>query len=173
VTKRKAGGNGAGEAAAGTGGARDHGGLGPLPDFVGYNLRRAQIASFKHIDRIAGALELSPGQFSLLTFLDANPGVSQKAISGAFGVDTSTLSPVLAMLSGRGLVRRDRAPRDRRNYAIALTAEGKRLLDGMRAHIEAQEALMSDVLAPGERAALLEMLRRIAAALERAGADSA
>jgi DNA-binding MarR family transcriptional regulator len=142
--------------------------LGPLPGYVGYNLRRAQIASFKHLDRIAGALELSPGQFSLLTFLDRNPGVSQKTISQAFGVDTSTLSPVLAALSARGLVQRRRASHDRRNYAIALTADGKRLLAEMRAHIETQEAVMADALDPGERVRLLRMLEKVAAALERA-----
>ncbi|HUT49388.1 MAG TPA: MarR family winged helix-turn-helix transcriptional regulator [Alphaproteobacteria bacterium] len=140
--------------------------LGPLPDYVGYNLRRAQVASFKHLDRIAGALELSPGQFSLLVFLKANPGVSQKSVSHAFGVDTSTLSPVLAMLSARGLVHRKRASHDRRNYAISLTADGRRHLADMRAHIEAQEALMGDALDPGEREMLLRMLRKVAAALE-------
>jgi len=147
--------------------AHDRTDLGPLPGYVGYNLRRAQIASFKHLDRIAGALELSPGQFSLLTFLDRNPGVSQKAISQAFGVDTSTLSPVLAALSARGLVRRRRAPHDRRNYAIALTPEGERCLADMREHIEAQEALMGAALDAGERSQLLKMLGKIAAVLER------
>ncbi|MDH3233367.1 MAG: MarR family winged helix-turn-helix transcriptional regulator [Alphaproteobacteria bacterium] len=141
--------------------------LGPLPGYIGYNLRRAQVASFKHLDRTAGALELSPGQFSLLVFLNANPGVSQKSVSQAFGVDTSTLSPVLAMLSARGLVRRRRASHDRRNYAISLTAEGQRHLAGMRTLIEAQEALMSAALDPGERELLLAMLRKVAAALER------
>ena len=141
--------------------------LGPLPGYVGYNLRRAQVASFKHLDRTAGALELSPGQFSLLVFLNANPGVSQKSVSQAFGVDTSTLSPVLAMLSARGLVRRKRANHDRRNYAISLTTDGKRHLSEMRANIEAQEALMSAALDPGERELLLRMLRKVAAALER------
>lgn len=149
-------------------GATDACDLGPLPGYLGYNLRRAQIASFKHLDRTAGTLELSPGQFSLLTFLDRNPGVSQKAISQAFGVDTSTLSPVLTALSTRGLVRRGRAAHDRRNYAIALTAEGKRRLAEMRAHIEAQEAVMGAALEAGERVRLLEMLGKVAAALERA-----
>jgi DNA-binding MarR family transcriptional regulator len=121
MARGKSQGNGRAIQGAGRDTERDRSDLGPLPGYLGYNLRRAQIASFKHLDRIAGALELSPGQFSLLTFLDRNPGVSQKAISQAFGVDTSTLSPVLAALSARGLVRRRRAPHDRRNYAIALT----------------------------------------------------
>jgi DNA-binding MarR family transcriptional regulator len=168
MARGKSQGNGRAIQGAGRDTERDRSDLGPLPGYLGYNLRRAQIASFKHLDRIAGALELSPGQFSLLTFLDRNPGVSQKAISQAFGVDTSTLSPVLAALSARGLVRRRRAPHDRRNYAIALTSEGERHLAAMRAHIEAQEAIMGAALDAGERARLLDMLGKIAAALERA-----
>lgn len=141
-------------------------GLGPLPGYIGFNLRRAQMASFRHLDRTAGDLGLSPGQFSLLTFLDANPGVSQKILSQEFGVDTSTLSPVLDGLAGRGLVDRLRAPHDKRTYALHLTAAGRSLLTEMRARIEAQEAAMEAALAPGERASLLDMLQRIAHALD-------
>jgi DNA-binding MarR family transcriptional regulator len=167
-TNGKSAGRGETDLAANGDEASRTGDLGPLPGYLGYNLRRAQIASFKHLDRIAGALELSPGQFSLLTFLDRNPGVSQKAISQAFGVDTSTLSPVLAALSARGLLRRARASHDRRSYAIALTADGKRMLADMRTHIEAQEALMAGALDAGERARLIRMLEKVAAVLERA-----
>ena len=142
--------------------------LGPLPDYVGFNLRRAQVASFRHLDRTAAALNLTPGQFSLLTFLEANPGVSQKAVSQEFGVDTSTLTPVLDGLAARRLIRRVRAAHDRRSYALSLTASGGRLLADMRARIEAQEDEMAAALAPGERDRLLDMLRRICARLESA-----
>jgi len=150
------------------GGAPETCSLGALPGYVGYNLRRAQVASFRHLERSAGELELSPGQFSLLIFLDANPGVSQKTASREIGVDTSTLSPVLAALSERGLVLRSRAMHDRRNYAISLTPAGQALLADMLMRIEAQETLMGDALRPGEHAGLLDMLRRITTALDRA-----
>ena len=163
----KSAGNDGNEGASEIGPAHDRADLGPLPGYVGYNLRRAQVASFKHLDRIAGTLELSPGQFSLLTFLERNPGVSQKSVSHAFGVDTSTLSPVLAALSTRGLLRRGRASHDRRNYAISLTADGQRRLADMRTQIEAQEAVMAGALDAGERTQLLTMLGKIAVALER------
>lgn len=142
--------------------------LGALPGYVGFNLRRAQVASFRHLERTAGALNLTPGQFSLLTFLEANPGVSQKTVSQEFGVDTSTLTPVLDGLAGRRLIRRARASHDRRSYALSLTPSGDRLLSEMRARIEAQEAEMAAALAPGERALLLDMLERICGRLENA-----
>jgi DNA-binding MarR family transcriptional regulator len=142
--------------------------LGPLPDYVGFNLRRAQVASFRHLERIAGGLNLTPGQFSLLTFLEANPGVSQKAVSQEFGVDTSTLTPALDKLAKRRLVRRARAEHDRRSYALSLTSGGARLLGQMRDRIEAQEREMAATLNAGEREHLLDMLKRICGKLESA-----
>ena len=149
-------------------GTREQPSLGPLPGYIGFNLRRAQMASFRHLDRTAGALNLTPGQFSLLTFLEANPGVSQKTVSQEFGVDTSTLTPVLDALTKRRLIRRARAAHDKRTYALSLTPSGQRLLDDMRGRIEAQEREMAAALAPGERAQLLDMLKRICGRLENA-----
>jgi DNA-binding MarR family transcriptional regulator len=143
--------------------------LGPLPGYVGFNLRRAQVASFRHLERTAGSLNLTPGQFSLLTFLEANPGVSQKTVSQEFGVDTSTLTPVLDGLANRRLIRRGRADHDRRTYALSLTPSGARLLDQMRGRIEAQEMEMAAALSPSERENLLNMLERICLRLESAG----
>ncbi len=151
--------------------APDHTRLGPLPGYLGYTLRRAQAASFRHLDATTPGIDLSPGQFSLLTFLEANPDASQTAIAGVFGIDKSTLSPVLDAFAKRGLITRRRADHDRRTNAIRLTADGAALLDRMRARVEAQEALMAAALDPEERARLLDMLQRVTDALEadRAG----
>lgn len=146
--------------------APDQTSLGPLPGYIGYNLRRAQAASFRHLDAVTPGIDLSPGQFSLLTFLEANPDASQTAITRAFGIDKSTLSPVLDGFSRRGLITRKRAAHDRRTNALRLTAEGLALLARMRARVEAQEALMAAVLKPGEQERLLDMLRRVTDALE-------
>lgn len=139
--------------------------LGPLPGYIGFNLRQAQVASFRHLERTAAAAGLTPGQFSLLTFLDENAGVSQKTVSQRFGVDTSTLSTALDALARRGLVRRARSAADRRAYALSLTAAGRSALADMRKKIEAQEALMLSALSERERDQLLDMLARLCAVL--------
>jgi hypothetical protein len=71
------------ERKAGAGGA----GLGPLPDYVGYALRRAQTASFRHLERSAGDLALTPGQFSQLAAIEAYPGINQRKLAALFGLD--------------------------------------------------------------------------------------
>lgn len=139
--------------------------LGLLPTYVGYNLRRAQAASFRHLEHLARHLNLTPGQFSLLSLLADNPGISQKAVSAVTGVDTSTMSPALESLARRGLIIRARAAHDRRSYALSLSPAGEEMLAAMRGQVERQERVMDEALEPGERQHLLAMLKRIAAAL--------
>ncbi len=140
--------------------------LGPLPDYLGFNLRRTQTASFRHLEAVTRGIDISVGQFGLLTFLEANPDTSQTTITRVFGIDKSTLSPVLDAFARRGLITRRRAEHDRRVNAIRLTSDGHALLVRMRTEVEAQEALMAAALEPGEWARLLDMLQRITAALD-------
>jgi DNA-binding MarR family transcriptional regulator len=142
--------------------------LGPLADYLGYALRRAQSASFRHLERSAGALALSPGQFSQLAAIEANPGLNQRRLAEIFGLDKSTLSPAVEALVARGLVQRARSAEDARAWSLSLTPQGRELLRRMRAKVEAQERLMAAALDADERERLLDALRRIEAALDAA-----
>lgn len=144
--------------------------LGPLADYLGYALRRAQSASFRHLERSAGALALSPGQFSQLAAIEANPGLNQRRLAEIFGLDKSTLSPAVEALVARGLVQRARSAEDARAWSLSLTPQGRELLRRMRAKVEAQERLMAAALSLDERDRLLDALRRIEAALDAADA---
>ena len=145
------------------------GALGPLPGYVGYALRRAQSASFRHLERSAGALALTPGQFSQLAAIEANPGINQRRLAALFGLDKSTLSPAMEALAARGLVQRTRASDDARAWSLSLTPQGRQLLARMRAKVEAQERIIAGALAPAERRRLVAALKRIEAALDAAG----
>lgn len=142
--------------------------LGPLPAYVGYALRRAQSASFRHLERSAADLALTPGQFSQLSAIEANPGIKQGRLAGLFGLDKSTLSPAIDALARRGLVRRDRDEEDGRAWCLSLTPQGRQTLARMRARVEAQERLIDAALTPAERARLIDTLRRVEAALDAA-----
>ncbi len=140
--------------------------FGPLPQLLGYQIRQAQTALFKDFSNITNSLKITPGEFSLLTLIDTNPGVSQTSLTSLYKVDKSTLSLSLGSLAKRSLVRRVRAPLDNRYYALWLTEAGRRLLRKVRARVDAQERTMDAVLRPGERAHLLDMLSRIAGAFD-------
>jgi len=142
--------------------------LGPLAGYVGYALRRAQSASFRHLERSAADPALTPGQFSLLTAIDATPGLNQRRLAEICALDKSTLSPAIDALAARDLVLRTRAPEDARAWALTLTPEGRQALARMRGKVEAQEAVIAAVLATPERKHLVAALRRIEAALDAA-----
>ena len=142
--------------------------LGPLPSYVGYALRRAQSASFRHLERSAAAVALTPGQFSLLIAIEANPGLNQRRLADMFALDKSTLSPAMDALAKRGLVQRTRMPEDGRAWSLTLTPEGRQTLARMKAKVEAQESIMAGILNSGERRRLVDVLRRIEAALDAA-----
>ena len=46
-------------------------GTGPLEDYIGFQLRRAQTASFKAFKRRAGEADLKPGWFAVLSLIGA------------------------------------------------------------------------------------------------------
>lgn len=140
-------------------------GLGGLEDMLGFNLRLAQEASFAAFARRTGQSDLRPGRFAILRIIAANSGLSQTALSAAAGRDKSTLTPALADLEKRGLIQRRRAPRDRRSYALFVTAEGEAVLRELSGHAAAHDAALDALVGPEQRAMFLAILRRIAAGI--------
>jgi DNA-binding MarR family transcriptional regulator len=140
--------------------------LGPLPYYVGYTLRRTQVAMFRDFARREPGLRVTPGQFSLLTLVAANPGISQGALARVHGLDKSTLSPAVDKLAQEGFIRRERTSADRRFYALSLTEEGARVLGRVTAMVEDQERAMAAAIGPADAASLIDMLRRVAEALD-------
>ena len=86
---------------------------GPLAKWLGFHLRRAQIASFQAFAAEVGEVDLPPGRFALLTLIGRNPGISQTVLSRAAGRDKSTLTPALRDLRKRELILCQRLARDR------------------------------------------------------------
>ena len=140
--------------------------IGRLAGYVGYQIRQAQTASFRDLAAPLKSLGLTPGEFSLLTIVRANPGLRQADLVQVYGLDKSTLSVAVARLAKRGLIRQRRDAEDRRRQAFDLTADGVRVLDRATEIVEDQERRMADALVPGEAERLMDMLRRIVAALD-------
>ena len=142
-------------------------GFGPLPGYLGYQIRQAQAAVFRDLMASIADLEVTPGEYSLLTMLDENPGISQVDLVAVYHLDKSTLSLAVGRLVKRGLVRRTRSRDDERFYALWLEQPGRALLLRVRARVEAQERTMDAALRRGERKLLLDMLERVTRALNR------
>lgn len=141
--------------------------FGRLPRYIGYQVRQTQSAIFRDISRAIGELGVTPGEFSLLTMVEANPGLNSVTLARLYRLDKATLSLSLKRLVGRGLIRTERSAEDRRYHALQLTPEGRKVLQRVTRRIERQERAMDAVLRPGERELVLDLLQRIAGAFDR------
>lgn len=137
--------------------------LGPLPDLIGYNLRRAQVAVFQSFQAAASPHDITPGQFGVLIMIMENEGLSQSDLGSAVGIDRSTMVAVIDRLESRGLVIRAPSPNDRRSYALRLSEKGEELMRDLIPRIQDHDRGMVKDLSPEEVAQLIDFLRRIAA----------
>lgn len=138
--------------------------LGPLPELVGYNLRKAQVAVFQSFQNAVAPHDMTPGQFGVLIMIKENEGLSQSDLGSAVGIDRSTMVAVIDRLESRGLVIRAPSPNDRRSYALRLSPEGEKLLDELIPRIQAHDKAMVKDLSTEEQAQLIDFLRRISRA---------
>jgi DNA-binding MarR family transcriptional regulator len=141
--------------------------LGPLPGLIGYVLRRAQLSVFQDFFAAFAPFAIRPAQFSVLTVIERNPGLTQSQVAAALGIKRTNFVGMLDELEKRGLAERRRA-RDKRSYALYLTAEGAALMRKLRPVIKAHESRMVEKVGEDGRATLLALLRDIADGGERA-----
>ncbi len=144
--------------------------LGILPELLGYQLRRAQLTVFQHFASTLGDRNVTPGQVGLLVLVSRNPGISQTALAKAIRIERSTLGEAIDGLLKRRLLVRKPAPKDRRSYALRLSACGEKFLDDFVPRLLRHEDDVAGSLSPKERKTLIGLLRRLAEA--RPGGDS-
>lgn len=132
-----------------------------LEDQIGFQLRRA---SQRHGAIFAAHMvaDLTPTQWAALVKLAERETVSQNLLGRETAMDAATIKGVVDRLQRRRLVETRPDPEDGRRMLIAVTPEGKRLVeDGIsRGLMISAETL--NPLKPAEQKLLLDLLRRIA-----------
>src|SRR3954471_12664463 len=98
---------------------------------VGRISRVAQLLQLE-LERVFAAHGVSGGEFDVLASLRraGEPyQLTPTALSRTLMVTSGGMTKRLAALEGRGLIRREGMPHDRRSSAVALTAEGRRVVE--------------------------------------------
>jgi DNA-binding MarR family transcriptional regulator len=132
-----------------------------LPTYVGYQVRRAQARIFAEFESTLGSLDFTPGSFGVLTLIRANPGITQVALAAAFGIDKSTVSPVIVRLEKRGFVRREVLESDRRCHALFFEASAEPRFLAARDRFRALEAGVAARLSKAEQRELSRLLAKL------------
>jgi DNA-binding MarR family transcriptional regulator len=120
--------------------------LGDLSSNLGYRIRRTQLWVFKDVSRRLAPFDLSPAQFSVLTLIEANPGINQFTIASALDIERAGLGRLVDRLEQQGLLTRTASVVHRRYYVLHLTAAGAKLLDRVRPVITESENALAEKL---------------------------
>src|SRR5450631_2490262 len=135
--------------------------LGPLPKLLGYNLRRANQASWRTYVSFIGESKIRPGLFSLLVLVRENPGIAQIELGTHLGVDKASIVALLDRLEGAELIERRRSTRDRRRQGIFLTTAGGEELNGLISDVRALERNMASRYTKAELEQFIAFLQRL------------
>ena len=132
-----------------------------LPDYIGYQVRRAQAKIFAEFEATLKNFDFTPGTFGVLTLIRANPGITQVALAAAFGVDKSTMSPVIVRLEKRRLVRREVLESDRRCHALFFEPAAEATFLAARERIRAFEGAVAARLTRTEQKEFHRLLQKV------------
>lgn len=135
--------------------------LGRLNDSFGYLLRRAQIAVFQRFFELFAKFDIRPAQYSILTVIESNPGLSQTRLANSLGIKKTNLVAIIDIFEERDLARRELLENDRRSHALYLTPKGIALI-GQLHRLDAEiDQSISQLMNGDERRRFCNVLRQV------------
>ncbi len=132
-----------------------------LESLLGYNARRAALVIIERfLDRMS-VYGLRPVDFSTLSLVAHNPGITSRQLCAALGILPPNLVRIVADLDKRGLVQRKPHPTDGRAIGLHLSVEGRKMMREAEATVRALEDSASSRLTAEERLTLMSLLQKI------------
>jgi DNA-binding MarR family transcriptional regulator len=132
-----------------------------LDGILGFHIRLAHGAVYRHFNETFGAIGLTQKQTSVLWLVSDRPGLSQSDIARLLQVDRATMMAITNSLTDRDLLQRRASPIDRRRQLLHLTAAGSAALADARAAVAAHEIWLKARFTAEEVGQLVALLRRI------------
>lgn len=132
-----------------------------LKTLLGYNARRATSAIMALFDERMAALDLKPVEFSILSVIGNNPGVTPSQLCAELAVLPPHLTKLLARLDKRQLLTRAVLAADKRAICLRLSAEGATLLAQAEVTVTQLEADAASALTGKQLKTLIELLQKI------------
>ena len=142
-----------------------------LQDSPGHLLRRAQQYADDLYKGEVGGDGPTPRQFAVLHTVSKDEGLSQTDLVRRTGIDRSTLADMIARLTKKGLLARQRTKTDARANAVKLTAAGKKMLSSAENKVLKAEDQALSMLPKTQQAQFLKALKSYAEALDKIEAE--
>ena len=132
-----------------------------LESLLGYNARRAALTIIEvFLDRMS-VYGLRPVDFSLLSLVSHNPGITSRQLCSTLGILPPNLVKLVADLDKRGLLQRKPHPTDGRAIGLHLTADGRKMVREAEVTARELEDGVAANLTAEERDMLMTLLRKI------------
>jgi DNA-binding MarR family transcriptional regulator len=132
-----------------------------LESLLGYNARRAALAVIEVFLQRMEPFELKPVEFSVLSVVAHNPGLTSRQLCATLGILPPNLVGMVNALEKRALVARKPHPRDGRAMGLHLTAAGQKMVRDAEKTAAALEAEVASRLTAAELQTLIKLLKKV------------
>ena len=132
-----------------------------LESLLGYNARRAALSVISLFLQRMAPYGLRPVDFSVLTLIAHNPGVTSRQICTALDILPPNLVGMVKALEARGLIECQPHPSDRRAQGLRMTPEGERLQKAAQTTATNLEQQAAAKLSAQELDTLKTLLRKV------------
>ncbi|MFF4362688.1 MarR family winged helix-turn-helix transcriptional regulator [Streptomyces sp. NPDC001604] len=113
-----------------------------------YMVKQVELVVRSHLDELVKPSGITALQYTALTVLERHDGLSAAQLARDSFVTAQSIADLVRSLEGRGLVRRERNPHNRRELLILLTDAGRELLEQFAAPVrELEERMVRDLTA--------------------------
>ncbi|MDC0765475.1 MarR family winged helix-turn-helix transcriptional regulator [Streptomyces sp. HD] len=118
------------------------------PPSLLYMVKQVELVVRSHLDELVRPSGITALQYTALTVLQRHDGLSAAQLARDSFVTAQSIADLVRSLETRGLVRRERNPRNRRELLILLTDAGRELLDRHEGAVrELEERMVRDLTA--------------------------
>lgn len=135
--------------------------IGEIADIVGFHIRLAHGAVYRHFTETFENLDLTQKQVSVLWLVDDHPDISQSNLAKLMRMDRATTMAIVNRMEGRGYLQRSAVKSDKRKQALNLTDEGRQALSVAKEAIRDHEDWLKSRFTEEEVATFIELLARI------------
>lgn len=135
--------------------------IGAIKDIVGFHIRLAHGACYRHFTETFAHLELTQKQVSVLWLVDDHPGISQIDLGQRLRMDRATTMTIINRLQARHYLRREKSATDGRKQALYLEPQGEGALADAKKAIAEHEAWVKGRFTDKEVRTLVDLLSRI------------
>jgi DNA-binding MarR family transcriptional regulator len=135
--------------------------IGEIQNIVGFHIRLAHGAVYRHFTESFTDIELTQKQVTVLWLVADHPDIAQTDLAQRMRMDRATTMAIVNRLEARGYLVRGKSPTDARKQTLNLTDAGQEALIAAKEAIRQHEDWLKARFTDKEVERLIELLTRI------------